>query len=848
MTAGAQACRPLALAEAFRAAAAQGPERIAVDLGERQVRYGELAALADGLGARLSGAARVALLIESPLEQVAATLAVLAAGACCVPLDPRLPVLALRELLGDAEPDAVVAAGATLALARSFGGTVPVLDAAAPTSLATGRAAVAPSSLAFIVYTSGSTGRQKGVVHDHASLWHNARLNAAALGISEQDRIAWLAHGSFMAALSDLFGALLNGAALCPIDVRESGATGLVEALRKRSISVASMVPALFRRIARGGDLLLPELRLLKLAGEPALARDAFAFRAGFAPGAVLLNSLGATEKPTIRHWFLEPSAPVREGLLPVGFPVWDTRVRLLAEDGAEAPIGAAGRIAVASPFLARGYWRQDQATAAAFRTAPDGTREFLSGDLGVLDEAGCLTCIGRADQRVKIRGEGVALPAVEAALLAVPAVEDAAIVATAGVPEPALVAHVVGSGLSAAELRRALRVALAPAAVPRAFRFHDALPRLATGKIDRAALLELSAAPAGGAGGPARSDVERTLERLFRSVLEAPTVGREDDFFELGGDSLAAAALLRSLEQRFGLRIGADLLARAPTIAALAREVAALPGGAPRAGFVELAAGPEPPLYFVPGAGGESADLLALARLLAGSARVLVAALPTGPGAVPTASVAAMATAIAAEVVRIQPAGPYRLLGFSLGGSVAFEVARSLRARGQEVPLLALIDSFGPGFPQARVDLGRRRRAALWLRRALLLPPDVGRKWTAKRLLRAVACRAASARVRLARRWPWTASERLLRSRRALAAAGFLARRRYAPDPLDVPVLLVRSAHPFSRRWFQPDPTLGWRPFAPAGLEVRAVGGRHRQVLRRPRVLEVARILRERL
>ena len=273
---------------------------------------------------------------------IPAILGSLKAGKTYVPMDPSYPLERLEYMVRDSAADVIVTNDRNAGLAESLGrGERPVanLDARRepgrlPVEARLSSPTVGPDSLAYILYTSGSTGRPKGVLQNHRNVLHFARLYAKALRVSADDRLSLLASYSFDAAVMDIFGALLNGAALCPWSVKRLGVNGMADWIEREEITVLHAVPTVFRALAgalREGQI-IPSVRAIVLGGEEAHRGDVETFRRHFAPGSVFVNGLGPTESTLALQFFLEHGAELPDSFVPVGKAVEDTEILLLDE------------------------------------------------------------------------------------------------------------------------------------------------------------------------------------------------------------------------------------------------------------------------------------------------------------------------------------------------------------------------------------------------------------------------------------------------------------------------------------------------------------------------------------
>ncbi|HVQ23703.1 MAG TPA: AMP-binding protein, partial [Planctomycetota bacterium] len=560
--------------------------------------------------------------------------------------------------------------------------------------------------LAYVIYTSGSTGAPKGVVHTHASLLHAFMNSTLGLRLGPEDRLTMLGSITFAATLSDLFGALLNGAALLPYRLAEQGIAGLPAWLARERATVYFSVPSVFRRLTEllVGDKQLAGIRLVKLAGEPVLRGDLERFRRHFARGSRLLNSLGCTEMNVVRQYFLDHDTVVEGGTLPVGYPVADTEVVLVDGDGRELPPGQVGEIVIRSPYLAAGYWRR-----------PGGGFEagaFHTGDLGRLSADGLLEHLGRKDRQVKISGVRIEPAEIEGALVDEGLAREAAVVAWQG----KLAAYLVprAPGLDPAEVRRRLRARLPAIMVPPLVIMLEELPRTASGKLDHKAL----PAPEEPARNVARVAGRDQAEELLLGALRRAAgrdVGLTEDIFEAGLDSLAALAFCARVEVVLGRRLPLEVLVEARTVERLARALRADAPERPSPTLVPFRTeGAVPPFFCVHPRPGHVFAYLGLAHHLGEEipfyglqARGLDGREP------PQRDLGEMVASYLGEVRRTQPRGPYHLGGFCAGGVIAMEMARALFAQGESVALLVLCDTKLPrhGLSRLAGELGRARR-----------------------------------------------------------------------------------------------------------------------------------------
>lgn len=775
----------------------------------------------------------VALLLEPGASLLAAMLGTLKAGRFYIPLDPDLGPSRLAAIFGEFDAAILLAdeprLGSASLLAQD---RVPVwlVDQVATRGPSGDPGlAVSPDDLAYVLFTSGSTGVPKGVMQSHRNVLHNVAKLTNGLGIAPDDRLTLLSSVSFGASVSDIFGALLNGASVCPFSLRGDGLRNLPAWLARESITICHSVPSVFRAFASAldGRVDLSRLRVIKLGGEPALASDFELYRSRFPKSCLFHVGLGSTEMNVIRQWFADHDTDW-PGASPLGYAVDETEVVLLDEEGRETT--GEGEIAVIAKTLAVGYWKDKVRTAEVFRPVPgrEGARLYRTGDLGRQLADGCLLYVGRKGSRVKVRGHRVELEEVELALAAVAGVREAAVAGREGPQGLRLVAYVVrgADGLPGiGALRRALAERLPDYMIPSSFVFLSELPRTSSFKVDRRLLPEPDSARPDALETEyvePRDNREAEVARVFAEVLGLDGVGVEDDFFDLGGSSLSGVDALRRLSDSFGSELSASDLLEAPTAALLASRIQSQAPAGLGALVCLQRGGNRRPVFFVPGGVGEGGDLLVDARL----ARRVGSEFPFfgfRSGAAPHV-VDELSARNVREMRAVQPRGPYLLVGECVGGILAHAMARKLRETGEDVALLALLDTPFPSpfrrllhaFRWVRAPWGDnlfRRLRHHWTVLRTLEPPRRG-VYTAEKV------RVAARRFRAIH----GATRQLLQRQRASYVGALFASR---PTPFDGRIHLVRSET--GRR---AGLAAAWVRVA-AGIEVADVPGDHESYLR---------------
>ena len=578
---------PRLLHSLFEEQAARAPSAVAVCCGDESLTYGELDARADRLAVHLAELgvgpdAPVAIHVERSPALVVAILAVLKSGGAYLPLDPEYPRARLEQML-EASGAAVLLTerrlGDGLAAAHrvELDAVEPVLGdrPAHPPRRAPCRAV--PDHLAYLLFTSGSTGAPKGVMVSHRAIVNHMRWMQDVFPLTPEDRVLQKTPASFDASVWEFFAPLLTGArlVLAPPGGHRDPAY-LASALRQQRVTILQVVPTLLRLLlAEPAFAEAPDLRRVFCGGE-ALPSD---LRTRFATfmKAELINVYGPTEA-TIHatSWLARGAAG---GVVPIGEPVGNARIYLVAESGEVVPAGMAGELWVGGAGLARGYLGDPAQTAERFVPDPwsgePGARLYRTGDRARLGVSGQYEFLGRLDHQVKIRGFRVEPAEIEATLRQSPLVSEAVVGVRVVEGDRELVAYVVLSGAAGPvpDLGDFLRARLPDPMVPSRFIFLDALPLMPSGKVDRGALPESGGEPTLAAPHyvAPRDLLEERIAALWAEVLKVERIGVEDDFFSLGGHSLLAIRLVSRLRAELEIELPLGRLFAAPTVAGLA-------------------------------------------------------------------------------------------------------------------------------------------------------------------------------------------------------------------------------------------------------------------------------------
>jgi len=680
-------------------------------------------AILDCSGATASG---VALYLSHDVMLPAATLGVLKTGRFYIPLGLGHPEERNAFILTDSGAEILLTdqrnISAAQALAARAGRVVRVLNIEAANTFPETNLAIKPSAhdLSCVIYTSGSTGRPKGVCQVHRNILHGTAWYTNQARIGPQDRMSLLHSLSAIGGATALYAALLNGAAICPCDVREVGLRGLARWLDRERISCLHAVPTLFRRLCRNfGRRQLDSVRIVRLGGEAITLSDWLMWREHFPEHCQLLVGLGSTETLNFRQTVYDYQTELVDDVLAVGDPVPDMEVLLVDEDGKSVGAGEVGEIVVRSEYLFPGYWQRPDLNERVLSADPlDGRgRLFRTGDLGRFGADGKLFHVGRSDSQVKVDGNRVETAEVEEALRRITPIHEAAVI-----PSPQsskstrLVAFAAVGGEtppSRGELRASLQELLPNYMIPSEINFVEELPLLPEGKLDRRALRERTTAHYNSEECvEPQNPIEETLVEIWQRALGITGISIHDNLFNMGGDSLTAVEILTEVGEVFQRQLPLSVIHEANTVEQLSRCLLDSGWRPPESGqLVVNPKGKLSPVFGICGAFGHALRLMVIGNAL-GPDRPFHGLQPPGMdwGRAGCLTIDAMAAHYVAQIRRIQPHGPYHIIGTSFGGVIVFEMAIQLQQAGETVGLLAMVDTNPPNclLPEG-IDFGKR-------------------------------------------------------------------------------------------------------------------------------------------
>ncbi|REJ78556.1 MAG: non-ribosomal peptide synthetase [Acidobacteria bacterium] len=859
----------------FDEQARKTPDADAVVYGNERLSYAELNNRSDKLAhyLRKRGVGRdvpVGLCLDRSLEMVIGILGILKAGGAYLPMDPEYPAERLAFMVQDADvPIILTTAGIAKTLPEGPAKLIR-LDAD------WGRIAendeqyfpveTDPGALAYVIYTSGSTGNPKGVMVEHKAILNHMRWMIRHFELTSEDRIVQKTPFSFDASVWEFLAPLLVGGQLI---VAEPGGhldlKYLSDLIVRERVTVLQLVPSLFEVLVE--ERLLEDcgsLRLVLSGGEVLSRKLASEFAAQHT--AELHNLYGPTEATIdATSWKFERDFDGRS--LPIGRPVSNVRTYILDDRRQPVPTGVVGEIYIGGKQLSRGYLNGKELTAEKF--VPDrfsdepGSRLYRTGDLGRFLPDGNIEFTGRNDHQVKVRGFRIELGEIETALCDLDCVKEAVVICQEnGAGEGGIIAYAVGNRESHIDRELVfgmLRKTLPGYMLPSAIVEMERLPKTPNGKLDRNALPRPEARDSKVQNGfrLPRNETERGLVSIWEDVLATSPIGITDNFFEIGGHSLAALRMFSKVEANFDKTIPLATLFEADTIEKLA-DVLANEDWAPReSSLVPIQPeGSKPPLFCMHAVGGNVLFYSDLARRLGEDQPVYgLQARRLSGRQLGHDSIEEMAAYYIREIREVQPEGPYFLGGSSFGGLVAYEAARQLTAAGESIGMVAFFDTAAPGYPNyLRRTTALKRTIFKAFRRwqhhtnsLLKLSFKAKFEYIDERLAKAltkyrrkfrdtIRVKQTSAYIEEGRALP----DHLLRLENRLEQAA----KNYDPRPYPGKVTLFRaSRQPLG---IVPDPTLNWKNFEIGDLEIHEVEGHHGSIVREPYVGGLAEVLAE--
>ena len=852
--------KDLCIQQFFELQAERTPDAVAVVFEHERLTYAELNRRSNQLAHHLQALGvkpeiPVGICLEPSAEMVVGLLGILKAGGAYLPLDPAYPKERLAFMLETA--------GAPVILTReSLAGVLPEYDAKI-VCLDSDREAIAresesnpisssrPENLAYVIFTSGSTGQPKGVLVSHGALAGHCNDVQRYYELGPTDRVLQFASLSFDLSLEQILPTLIAGARLVMMGPDVWHTAEFHRKISEYGLTVLNLPTGYWQELAHEwADLPQPassvQPRLFIVGGDIMLPEALKLWQQTSANSIRLLNAYGPTEA-TITATAFEidprPHELATSRRIPIGRPLANRETYILEQYGNPVPVGVPGELHIGGKCLARGYLNRPDLTAEKFIPHPfstePGARLYKTGDRARYLPDGNIEFLGRVDHQVKLRGFRIELGEIEANLRQHPDVREAVVLVhhdTSG--EKRLVAYAVAERdlfLTSDDLRGFLKEKLPEYLVPSAFMILDTLPLMPNGKVDRRAL------PAAGRARPEsekalvapRDALELQLTQLWKEILGIESIGVRDNFFELGGHSLAAVRLFALIEKRLGRRLPLAAVFHGATIEQLADLLRHQIKPASQSSLVAIQPdGSERPLFLIHPAGGQVFPYVHLAHHLGPDQPCFgLQAKGVDEGQDPHLRIEDMAAHYIEALQTVQPEGPYYLGGWSMGGTVAFEMAQQLHAQRQKVALLVLLDTRIPAPDEQFAEDDFEATLLADVVRYFGLPLDPGE------LLRLPKDEVLAVVLEQARRANLVPAEvEVSQAQRfvELCKADFRATRNYMPRRYEGRITLFRASQELAGT--SPDPTLGWGEWA-AGVEVHPVPGNHANMVYEPQV-----------
>jgi len=690
----------------LRDIAGRYPDKVAVNDGVDRLTYSALLSAADDLSRRIATAVPegqpVGIFLNNSVWYPVAMLACMAAGRPSIPFNMRDPRSRVKEIALAARLSAVVGAGKV----RYAGLPQNVLWIDVSASQVAKGSGTAASQLSdpgmvdapgIVLYTSGSTGRPKGIVNTQRSLLQRVQQYVDACHLNADDVVMPLSGPATIAGCREIFAALLTGATLLLVEVEAIGLRAVRSRMQTEGVTVTYVVPTLLRALlADNPGNAFKSLRVVRIGGEQVAWTDVALLRKVVSDECLVQIGYSSTES-TGSQWFVPPDLAEQGPSIPVGWLLPGIAFAIVDEEGRPVEPGETGELLIKSPYVLLGHWEDGAVVPAESDPDDPGVRIFATGDLVQVDDLGLLRIIGRKGRQLKINGRRVEPAELEHVLRGIPSVEDAVAITTAS---NELVAYAVprcspGADL-ATELGKIVKQKLPPALRPMRLHTIAEIPRLPGGKVDTAKLrrMDLSIRKTVSNPQPVNAGRELTTYRLVQDAWTKILNTREiaGSWSETGGDSLKLLHCVMEIESVIGHELSLEAFTVDMTVGEMVKAIVSNQA----AGKVLQPKADSPPMLFLLcGSVGYGPSMAAFAASMGKVARVSPIRYPdlrdilNGKD-----TVGAMAAAAVEQIHRVQPAGNVRLLGHSLGGAVAFEVAVRLLEAGRSVKFLGILDT----------------------------------------------------------------------------------------------------------------------------------------------------------
>jgi amino acid adenylation domain-containing protein len=853
------------------------PEAVAVVFQEQQLTYEQLNQRVNQLAHYLRSLGvkpevRIGISIERSLDMIVALLGIIKAGGTYIPLDPAYPQERLAYIIEDTQLSILLTQQKFVSKLPNNQAILVCLDAdwqqIAQHSQENPISVINLQNLAYIIYTSGSTGKPKGVAISHQSLVNLTTVLIKEYEITALDRIIQFFSINFDAAVGDIYPSLMVGATLVlRTDEMLLSPKSFWEHCRDYQLTFMLLPTAFWHQLTAEiipQNMIPLSLRLINFGGEKALLENIKQWQksvAHLSHPPKLLNVYGPTEATVISSIYRCDNS-TEEISIPIGKPIENTQCLILDQYLQPVPIGVPGELHIGGVGLARGYFQRPGLTAKTFIPNPfseePGARLYKTGDLVRYLPDGNIEFLGRIDNQVKIRGFRIELGEIEEVLNQHPDVLNAVVITGVdSVGSKKLVAYIVPGSeqlTSVNQLRTFLKEKLPDYMVPANFVLLDSLPLTPNGKVDRKALAALNVESKIESSQQIlpRTPLEYKLVAIWEKILQIPSIGVTENFFDLGGHSLLAIRLIAAIEKRLGCNLPVVTLFREGTIEKIAALIDQERTTSDLDVLVPLQTkGNLPPLFLVHQAGGYALSYSLLAKNL-GQERPVYGLQAAGLDGKqpPLDTIEAMAASYIKAIREIQPFGPYLLGGHSLGGLIAFEMTAQLEAVGEQVQSLLIIDTHPP-LPTAEIESSLEDDAAI----ICFLVEQIGIHFNttinisyaelssrnqAEQFEYVVDILQQSALI------PPDLGQNLIAGLINVYKTNVQASLRYQPPTVKAAISLFKTASLTEQ--FSDDPTVGWSELTKDKVHVCCLTGEHQTILKDPHLKKLVAEIAEAL
>ncbi len=805
----------------FHQAVERAPKSVAIRHGEQCITYEELSERVRSLSAALASqgetpASLSCILADNEVPSIIAAFAIVVAGQGYVPLSVYDPAELIKERLEISGTKNIFTSREHEVLARSIAhDDVQIFiiedywDQSEPAHVFNG--AFNLSGSAYMLFTSGSTGTPKAITHSHSSLLRSVDCFLADTQLTTEDNVSLMTNLGFTPSVFCLFGALLSGATLHPRNLALQGVNGLTDWVCAGNITHLYTTPTIYRRWLATLDkrLSASDLKMIMLAGEPMLSSDVNLFKEKVPPNVALYNGMGTSETSCAARYFVDLDKSYPDGRVPIGIPYKDVEARI--EDGSGQLLGPSetGELVLVGTHFTNGYAHADPDSLDRFQPVPNTNKwRYSTGDLAMRLEDGSLVHCGRRDGQVKVNGVRIETDEIESVLLDFEGVDEVAIIAVETEEHHTSLTAYIGSQkskeLTVLELRQFLRSKLPSAFIPSTFILLDTLPMLSAGKVDKVALrsMNLTSPQFMSETVEPRDHFENEVLEAFRRAFDNPEFGFGDDFFEHGGDSLRALEVAIAIEERTGYALSASGLMTYPTPINVAHHLKTQMQSHSKNDIVQFSSDSAQvsnngTLICIPGVGGHALSFRDLASALPANISMHALEIQGLDGrAAPFGSIKAIASYFADQIRNQFPTGPLYFAGYSMGGQIAFELARLFKLEGREIGQLILIDAYSTKYFafERRYRIREARIAAI---RKLGIFTWLGTKLKTAFTSDNSPLSAFSPSSEVGRLTGMDAEVQLNKRMKAIEALLYNAAHAYEPTPFELPTISIEASAP---------------------------------------------------